>query len=557
MRDHESVGDPPNTRGKREQASREPRAAAVLSAPFFYGSLLESTRTIPWNFDLAEDRFTHIGSQVEALLGYPVDAWYEPGFWQAHIHPEDRDWVPDFCAEAARLGEDHEFEYRMLAADGRTVWLREHVKVIDGPHNQKALQGLLIDITEQKQAHDVMEFLARATSTVDPDEFFRTCVRNLAQSYGARYAFIGLLLDNRKSVRTQAVWAGEDFAPNFEYNLNGTPCKDVLDLSKELIPRDAARLYPDDTMLSQMGVESYYGTPLIASNGRMLGLVSVMDTKPMMLTRWTAPLLGVFASRVAVEFERKTAIDSLRKLNASLERRVLQRTAELEMANEELKAFSYSVSHDLRSPLRAIDGFSQALLQDCAEQIDDTGRSYLQRVCAGVQRMSVLIDDMLKLSRITHVPLEPDQVDLSAMAEDIVTQLRQQDPGRDVSIEIAPGLLATGDPGLLYIVLENLLGNAWKYTARKAVAHIVFAAEQRDGVTVFQVSDNGTGFDMAHAGRLFGAFQRLHQREEFEGNGVGLATVQRIIHRHGGRISAEAVPDQGASFYFNLADQAG
>jgi light-regulated signal transduction histidine kinase (bacteriophytochrome) len=352
------------------------------------------------------------------------------------------------------------------------------------------------------------------------------------------------------------VWAGEDFAPNFEYNLDGTPCKDILDLSKELIPRDAARLYPDDTMLSQMDVDSYYGTPLISSSGRMLGLISVMDTKPMVLTRWTAPLLGVFASRVAVEFERKVAIDSLRKLNASLEQRVMQRTAELETANEELKAFSYSVSHDLRAPLRAIDGFSHALLEDYADQIDATGKNHLQRVCASAQRMGALIDDMLKLSRATQVSLEPTEVDLGAMAKAIIAQLRQQDPGRDVSVDIAPDLLAFGDPGLLRVVLENLLDNAWKYTGRTAAAHIVFDAERQDGETVFRVCDNGAGFDMEYAGKLFGAFQRLHQREEFEGNGIGLATVHRIIHRHDGRVWAEATPDRGASFYFSLAGQA-
>ncbi len=522
------------------------------AVPPRYRSLLESTRAIPWKYDLAEDRYTHIDPQIEAILGHPAEAWLEPGFWQAHIHPDDHEWMPRFCHEAACRGKDHEVEYRMLAADGRTVWLRDHVNVIGGTEGSTHLQSFLFDISEQKQAQAVMEFLARTSSADDPDDLFQRCVRNLAQAYGARYAFIGLLLDSGADVRTLAVWANDGLAPNFDYTLEGTPCKDILDLRKELIPRDAARLYPDDTMLAQMGVESYFGTPLVSSSGRMRGLITVMDTKPMLLTRWTAPLLGVFATRVAAELDRKEVTDRLRELNASLEQRVMQRTAELEAANQELKAFSYSVSHDLRAPLRAIDGFSRALLEDYAGLIDTTGKDYLQRVRNSAQHMGTLIDDMLKLSRVTQAPLQPEPVDLGSMAEAVVAQLRRQDPTRDVRVDIAAGLHAVGDPGLLRIMLENLLGNAWKYTGKTAAAQIVFDASQRDGETVFRVCDNGAGFDMQYADKLFGAFQRLHRRDEFEGTGVGLATVRRIVHRHGGRVWAEAEPGRGARFHFTL-----
>lgn len=533
-------------------ASRIDRPAPHSAVPPRYRTLLESARAVPWKYDLAEDRYTHIDPQIEAILGHPAEAWLEPGFWQAHIHPDDHEWVPRFCHEAACRGKDHEVEYRMLAADGRTVWLRDHVSVIDGAKDPKGLQGFLFDISEQKQAQTVMEFLARATSADDPDDLFQRCVHNLAQAYGARYAFIGMLLDSEQDVRTLAVWANDGLAPNFDYSLEGTPCRDILDLRKELIPRDAARLYPDDTMLAQMGVESYFGTPLVSSDGRMRGLISVMDTKPMLLTRWTAPLLGVFATRVAAELDRKDVTDRLRELNASLEQRVTQRTAELEAANQELKAFSYSVSHDLRAPLRAIDGFSRALLEDYAGLIDATGKDYLQRVRNSAQHMGTLIDDMLKLSRVTQATLQPEPVDLGSMAEAVVAQLRRQNPTRDVRVDIAPGLHAVGDPGLLRIMLENLLDNAWKYTGKTAAAQIIFDASQQDGETVFRVCDNGAGFDMQYADKLFGAFQRLHRRDEFEGTGVGLATVRRIVHRHGGRVWARALPDQGATFHFTL-----
>lgn len=513
---------------------------------------IETIQPISWEYDLDGERFTRIDPRVEALLGYPVADWLTPGFWPAHMHPEDRTWAPAFCAAAMARGEDHAFEYRMISADGRTVWLRDYASVVAGAQGPLGLRGFLLDITEQKQVQDIMASLARTSSSDDTDAFFQDAVRNLARAYGARYAFIGLLLPDRQSVRTVAVCAGEDLVENFAYTLDGTPCKDILDLKKELIPRDAARLYPDDAMLVQMGIDSYFGSPLVSSAGTMMGLVSVMDTRPMALTRWSAPILGVFASRIAVELERKAAHDKLLELNATLEQRVRQRTLALEASNQELEAFAYSVSHDLRAPLRTIDGFGQALLEDYGSRLDDTGIDYLHRIHNGTQHMAALIDDLLKLSRLSRAALDPVEVDLGRLACDIVDTLRQNQPDRQVQVEIANDLLAHGDPGLLRILLDNLLGNAWKYTGRQPSAHIVFDAVRQAGDTVFRIRDNGVGFDMKYAGRLFGVFQRLHRQDEFEGSGIGLATVRRIVHRHGGRVWAESVPGQGAAFHFTL-----
>ncbi len=234
------------------------------------------------------------------------------------------------------------------------------------------------------------------------------------------------------------------------------------------------------------------------------------------------------------------------------ERLLKQRSDELAAINRELEAFSYSVSHDLRAPLRAIDGFSQALLEDYGNQLDAGAQDYLRRVRASAQRMARLIDDLLNLSRVTRAPLHYERVDLSAMAREVVAALRETAPGRAVTMHIAEGLSAEGDAALLRIALENLLGNAWKYTARTAQARIEFGSQIHDDERVFFVRDNGAGFDMKYANKLFGAFQRLHHPQEFEGTGVGLATVQRIIHRHGGRIWAEGEPDKGACFYFTL-----
>ena len=227
-------------------------------------------------------------------------------------------------------------------------------------------------------------------------------------------------------------------------------------------------------------------------------------------------------------------------------------TAELTRANKELDAFAYSVSHDLRSPLRSIDGFSQAMLEDYDERLDDQGREYLRRVRAASQRMGQLIDDLLKLSRVARTEMRRETVDLSRLAEEVAADLKMRQPDRAVEVIIQPGLAAQGDAPLLRVALENLLGNAWKFTQNAAQARIEVGAAALEGRTTYFVRDNGAGFDMTYAGRLFGAFQRLHTNTEFPGTGIGLATVQRIVHRHGGTVRAEGEVGKGAAFYFTL-----
>jgi PAS domain S-box-containing protein len=246
--------------------------------------------------------------------------------------------------------------------------------------------------------------------------------------------------------------------------------------------------------------------------------------------------------------ERRQAEHEIEELNATLQRRA----TELEVANRELESFSYSVSHDLRAPLRTIDGFSQALLEDYRDQLPRDAQHFLERVRVAAQRMAKLIDDLLELSRISRIPVERHPIDVSALAKSIAEELRQADPQRKVDFDIAPHLKANGDPELLRIAMQNLMNNAWKFTSRRPDAKIEVGSNNGKGPRVFHVRDNGAGFDMAYANKLFGAFQRLHAVTEFPGTGIGLATVQRIIHKHGGRVWAESVVDQGATFYFTL-----
>ena len=260
------------------------------------------------------------------------------------------------------------------------------------------------------------------------------------------------------------------------------------------------------------------------------------------LARWEDGPARFFTAIVRDITERKRRDEELRAINA-----------QLEVTNQELETFSYSVSHDLRAPVRAIDGFSAILEQDYADKLDNRGRDCLHRVRAAAQRMYTLIDALLMLSRVTREEMRRDVIDLSALARSVATELQRIHPERKVEFNIAPGIIGVGDGSLVRVALENLIGNAWKFTSRQPKALIEFGAVDQQGSTVYFVRDNGAGFDMVYADKLFGAFQRLHTTDEFPGTGIGLPTVQRIVRRHGGAVWADAEVDEGATFWFTLA----
>ncbi|BBP01566.1 sensor histidine kinase [Sulfuriferula nivalis] len=292
--------------------------------------------------------------------------------------------------------------------------------------------------------------------------------------------------------------------------------------------------------------------PLVVGDRIIGGLSGTGKVNGASFTVRDMELLKLVSNQVGIAIENARLFDEVESLVASLESKVQGRTLALQVANQELEAFSYSVSHDLRAPLRSIDGFSLALLEDYADKLDAEGRNYLERLRANAKRMGQLIDALLGLSRVSRLDMQLSLIDVTALAQQIVNEFREAESDRVVDIQIETGLRAMADPYLVEVLLTNLLSNAWKYTGKVASAKINVFKSSWNGQSCFCISDNGAGFDMKRVDKLFQPFQRLHMESEFEGTGVGLATVQRIINRHGGWIRAEATPGNGAAFFFTL-----
>lgn len=327
----------------------------------------------------------------------------------------------------------------------------------------------------------------------------------------------------------------------------------VLLSSTPVIVEDLAKddRFPASKLLREHDVRSGLSV-LIPGSPRPWGVLGAHTKRLRRFTQDDSNFLQAVANVVASALEHHRAEEELIRHRDHLEDLVGERTAELTTANKELEAFSYSVSHDLRQPLRTINGFSQALLEEYGDQVGPDGRELLQRVRAGTQRMALLIDDLLKLSRVTRSELRREKIDLGAIAHSIIQQLRQRDPDRRVEFVVSGDLRDEGDIHLVRVMLENLLGNAWKFTSKHASARIEFTSASTESGKVYAVRDDGAGFDQRHVDRLFAPFQRLHRMTEFEGTGIGLATVQRILQRHGGRIWAEGAVEKGATFQFTL-----
>ena len=397
------------------------------------------------------------------------------------------------------------------------------------------------------QAPEVFAFVRRTSRLVGeagPELVHTALAREIAAATGQSEAGLG-------------IWQPEAEVLRF-WRTHGEPIDRRLDeslASEAFVEQRAVATTEDAAGKRRLPAEYRQSRPghvlaaPVTVGERRLGVIAIIVARRSTFFDDDLALLQLLADQAGVVLEHRRLFEEVHDLNRTLERNV----SELRALNDELGSFAYSVSHDLRAPLRSIDGFSQILLEDKAAALGDDGRKHLDRVRAAATSMGILIDDMLLLSRLTRDEMNPRMVDLTQLARSVVDELRAREPERKVEFESNGATLpARGDERLLRIALTNLLANSWKFTRSRDPAHVSFGGETRDGEEVFFVKDDGVGFDMRYAQKLFGAFQRLHNRSEFEGTGIGLATVQRIVHRHGGRVWAESEVDKGTTFFFTL-----
>lgn len=457
-------------------------------------------------FEIDRDKF---GASYEAFL----DA----------IHPDDQELVNLAYTNSLKSKTPYDIEHRLLFADGRIKYVHEQCETFydteDAPIRSV---GVVQDITERK--------------------LIDLGLRETEERFAAAFHASPNMITITRMADGKIMDVNEGYSELLGHSRKESCGKTTAQLSIWSDPNDRKVFV---TKLEKFGEINNFETKLKCKNG---SVVTVLESARIIELQGEICILSVVHDIT----ERKQAEEEIRKLNQGLELRVAERTSQLVAANKELEAFSYSVSHDLRAPLRAIDGFSQVLIEDYHSQLDEQGKEYLNRVRLASQRMAQLIDDMLNLSKLSRAEMNTQQVNLSELAKDIANILLYNQPERKVQFSIQDGIIVKGDGRLLKIALENLFENAWKFTSKHKTAHIEFGTQQKEKDLVFFVKDDGAGFEMEYAQNLFGAFQRLHTASEFSGTGIGLATVQRIIHRHGGKVWAEGEVDKGATVYFTV-----
>jgi len=485
-----------------------------------YRYLVENVNDVVYTMDTLGN-FTYVSPAISSVSSYSADEVKSLGV--AHfVHPDD---LPALEQHRGRnlLGEAGQIDFRVFDKAGDLRWIRASTSPRVENGQVVGLNGIFSDITERKLTENALH---------ESEERYRQLFENAHE-----IIYCHDLAGNFVSIN-----------PAAEVALGYTQTEvESMSLGQIIAPNSRGYVADlIDRVLSKRAIPAAVEVEVITKQGDSV----LLEASPRVVERDGVPIAVQGIARDVTE--RKRAQKEIQRLNEQLEERVRERTAELRAANKELEAFSYSVSHDLRAPLRVIEGFSHVLLEEYGPLVDQQGQYYMSRIQATSTRMGHLIRDLLALARVTRSRMAWTTVDLSAIGHAIAGELANSDAQRDVQFIIENGVCVEGDASLLRVVLENLFENAWKYTSRHERARIEFGTRDADGETIYFVRDDGAGFDMEHASKLFGAFERLHPVSEFEGTGIGLATVQRIVERHGGHVWAEAEPEKGATFYFTL-----
>ncbi|WP_137938281.1 PAS domain-containing sensor histidine kinase [Chitinivorax sp. B] len=511
---------------------------------------LEATTLGFWQWQPHANDF-QISSSLQSLLDLPAIHLLRD--WLDYIHPDD---VPPLRAAVHRSlaqGGNFQLEVQLRLPDGNYLnTLCQGMASPDGTSG-RTVMATHVDRGESQRVESALEGAFRRTAGVIGVDFMRALVKELAAVLKVKYAFASEIMPgNRNRAHTLALCVDGEIVDNMEYDLSGTPCANVLHRTLCHYPCDIQRLFPEDVTLVDMAAESYMGAPVFSADGEPLGLVSVIDVQPLSSSPLAKALLSIFAARAGTELERTRSEERVQQLNQELENRVQRRTEELQRANQEIEAFSYSVSHDLRAPIRRIHNFANILSDDYADHLPSEGRDYLSRIMRAATNMSELIDAMLHLARLSQQEMRPTVFDLVSMVRTIVSQGNLGDNATQVELRLPPHLRVKADATLLSVAVENLLRNAYKFSAKTPHPVVEIGMQKHEGVVTYSVRDNGAGFDMRYADKLFKTFQRLHDDQTFEGTGIGLAVVKQVIDRHGGRVWAEGETGKGATFYFTL-----